>query len=295
MTSRPLVFGAGGQVGRALLQLGTGSVIGVTHADVDICDRRSVSEAVKRHQPTSLINAAAFTAVDRAESEVDQAFHVNRDGATVVAQVASTADLPLVHLSTDYVFDGSKTAPYKETDPVCPLNVYGRSKEEGERAIKERCRKHLLLRTSWIYSPTGINFVRTMLRLGAQRSELGVVTDQIGCPTAAADVAEAILAIVKVIERRQFTEWGTYHYAGADAVTWYGFAKMIFAKTKALGKPVPKLFPITTADYPTPARRPPYSVLSTEKLRHTFAIKPKPLVGSLHDCLTQLNEAPLPQ
>ena len=295
MTFRPLVFGAGGQVGSALLQLGAGSVIGVTHADVDICDRQSVTEAVQKHNPTSLINCAAFTAVDRAESEVDQAFRINRDGATVVAQVASTADLPLLHLSTDYVFDGTKTAPYKETDPVCPLNIYGRSKEEGERSVKETCRKHLLLRTSWIYSPTGTNFVRTMLRLGAQRSELGVVNDQIGCPTAAADVAEAILAILAVIERPQFTEWGTYHYAGADAVTWYGFARIIFARTKALGKPVPKLFPITTADYPTPARRPPYSVLSTEKLSHTFAIRPKPLVHSLDDCLAQLDGGPLPQ
>jgi dTDP-4-dehydrorhamnose reductase len=292
VNSRPLVFGAGGQVGSALLQLGTGHVIGLRHLDVDICDQKSVAEAVRRYSPTSLINAAAFTQVDRAESEAAQAFRVNRDGATIVALVASIVDVPLLHLSTDYVFDGNKRAPYLETDAVAPVNTYGRSKEEGERGVRERCRKHVLLRSSWVYSPSGTNFVRAMLRLGSQRSELGVVNDQLGCPTAATDIAAAILKIVAAIERRQFTEWGTYHYAGADAVTWYGFAKTIFAKRRAIGKPTPKLFPITTADYPTPARRPPYSVLSTEKVRQTFAIKPCPLSDSLDECLTQLSDAP---
>jgi dTDP-4-dehydrorhamnose reductase len=275
-----------------LAQRGAGNVVGLSHAHVDICDRRSVVEAVRRHSPTSLINAAAFTAVDRAESDADAAFRVNRDGAAVVANVASVTDLPLIHVSTDYVFDGSKGAPYVETDPVNPLNAYGRSKEEGERAVREKCHKHLLLRTSWIYSPIGTNFVRTMLQLGSRRSELGVVNDQIGCPTAAAEIAEVILEIAAAIEGRQFTEWGTYHYAGADAVTWYGFAKMIFAQRKALGKPTPKLFPITTADYPTPARRPFYSVLCTDKVKRTFTVTPRSLPDSLAECLSQLSDAP---
>jgi len=292
MRSRILVFGAGGQVGRALVEAGHDAVLGLTHAEVDICDRPAVAEAVRSYRPTSLINAAAFTAVDQAEAETDTAFRVNRDAARIVAQVASTADIPVIHLSTDYVFDGASSLPYEETDPVAPINIYGRSKEEGERGVRAACRKHVVLRTAWIYSPHGSNFVRTMLRLGAQRTQLGVVNDQTGCPTAADDIASAILAIAAAIETRRFSDWGTYHYTGADAVTWYGFAKLIFAKQKRLGKAAPRLHPITTADYPTAARRPVYSVLSYEKLKRVFAINPRPLSQSLSECLERLDKMP---
>lgn len=290
MTLRFLVFGAGGQVGRTLAEIGLGETIGLGHADADICDEIAVAKAVRKYKPTSLVNVAAYTAVDKAESEAAEAFRVNGDGARMVAQVANAADIPLLHLSTDYVFDGRSKVPYKESDAACPLSVYGRSKEAGERAIRTVCRKHLILRTSWVYSPFGTNFVRTMLRLGSQQSDLSIIDDQTGCPTAAADVAIAIVTILKAIERRNFDDWGTYHYAGADAVTWYDFAKLIFAQAKRYSGRLPKLHPIRTINYPTPALRPPYSVLSTEKGTRIFGITPRPLRQSLSECLERLDE-----
>src|SRR4029079_5486292 len=172
-----LVFGANGQIGQSLLEAALGTAweaVGLSHAEADICDASAVAEAIRRSAPTSVVNAAGYTSVDKAESEPDLAFRVNRDGARVVAEASAAADIPLIHLSTDYVFNGRSGVPYTETDSVAPLGVYGRRKEEGESAVRKTARKCVILRTSWVYSPFGTNFVRTMLRLASERGELRV-------------------------------------------------------------------------------------------------------------------------
>jgi dTDP-4-dehydrorhamnose reductase len=182
-----MVFGAGGQVGRHLIEVATTAgrdMVGLSHSEADVCDVDAVAAAIAEHGPSSIVNAAAYTAVDNAESEVDRAFEVNRDGAAVVAEAAAKANVPLIHISTDYVFDGSSRTPYTEDDPVNPQGVYARSKEAGELAVRSAHHRHLILRTAWVYGPFGANFVKTMLRLGAEREELRIVDDQIGCPTA---------------------------------------------------------------------------------------------------------------
>jgi dTDP-4-dehydrorhamnose reductase len=234
-----MVFGGGGQVGCHLLEAGSSrgrATIGLVHSEADICDTEAVAAAIAKHAPTSIVNAAAYTAVDKAESEAMRAFQVNRDGASVVAEAAAKANMPLIHLSTDYVFDGSSRVPYKEDDKVNPQGSYATSKEAGERAVRAHHEKHLILRTAWVYGPFGTNFLKTMLRLGAEREELRVVDDQTGRPTSTEDLAGAILTLVESIERPGFSGWGTYHYAGADTATWYGFATMIFAEAARFGR-----------------------------------------------------------
>ncbi len=286
-----LVFGGTGQIGHALTEaaqkLGW-EAPAPSHAEVDLCDARAVAESVRRHRPAVIVNAAGYTAVDRAESERDQAFGANRDGARILAEAAGAADLPLIHLSTDYVFDGRAATPYSEADAVGPLGVYAKSKEAGERAVRAAAPRHLILRTSWVYSPIGTNFLRTMLRLGSERPELSIVDDQLGCPTSAADIAVAVTTILTAAQASSFAAWGTYHCAGADAVTWYGFAKAIFDGAKQFGLAQPKLCPVTTAGCPRPAPRPAYSVLSTAKLERAFGIRPRPLRDSLTECLIRL-------
>ena len=262
-------------------------MLGPNHAEVNICDEEAVADAVRRYAPAAVVNAAAYTAVDRAERDKEQAFRINRDGARIVAEAAAVANLPLIHLSTDYVFDGTASTPYTETDPVGPLGAYGRSKEEGECAVRAAAPLHVILRTAWVYSPFRTNFLLTMLRLGSEKMEISVVNDQIGCPTSAADVAEAITTIVATAKSPSFDAWGTYHCVGADALTWYDFAEAIFDST-AQCRATPKLHAVSTADYPRPAPRPAYSVLSTGKLEHTFGIRPQPLWHSLHECLSRL-------
>jgi dTDP-4-dehydrorhamnose reductase len=206
----------------------------------------------------------------------------------VVARAAAKAQIPLIHLSTDYVFDGSARVPYKEDAGVKPRGSYATSKEAGECAVRAAHDRHLILRTAWVYGPFGTNFVKTMLRLGAEREELRVVDDQTGRPTSTEDLATAILSVVEGIERPGFSGWGTYHYAGADTVTWHGFATMIFAEAAKFGRKVPKVRPIATAEFPTAAPRPAYSVLDTAKLERTFGIKPRPLRASLVAALERL-------
>jgi dTDP-4-dehydrorhamnose reductase len=197
-------------------------------------------------------------------------------------------DVPIVHISTDYVFDGSKQTPYDEDDAVSPLNAYGRSKAEGEAAVRAQCSKHVILRTSWVYSSRRTNFVRTMLRLAASYPELKIVDDQTGCPTAAADIAKAILSILAQANKSGLARWGTYHYRGANVVSWYEFATIIFETAAAYGQIPPSIVPITSAEYPTPAFRPAYTVLSTKKLESTFGIFPCSLRTSLDECLRAL-------
>jgi len=288
MQRKILVFGANGQVGREIMSQAGEAAKGFDRASVDISDATAVRQAVREHAPSAIVNAAGYTAVDQAEAETDAALRVNRDGAAILAETAVSAGVPFVHISTDYVFDGSKRTPYREDDAVAPLGVYGRSKAEGERLVRIACPLHVILRTSWVYSPYGTNFVRTMLRLATDRPELKIVDDQTGCPTTAADIAGAIIAILAQAAEPGFAAWGTYHYRGGDIVTWYGFASLIFEAAARYGHPAPRLVPIDTKAYPTAARRPAYLVLSTEKLARTFGIRPRPLRESLGECLDVL-------
>lgn len=267
-TLRLLVFGGGGQVGTALRRLRRPglTVTALTRADADLLRPESVAAAVRRFTGDAVVNAAAYTAVDRAESEAETAFAVNRDGAAAVAAACAAVGLPLIHLSTDYVFDGTKPGPYVEDDPVNPLSVYGAGKAAGEEAVRAATDRHAILRTSWVFGGDGHNFVRTMLRVGETRDHLRVVDDQTGGPTAAADIAAA----VAILARRMTDDpavGGTFHFAGTPATTWCGFARAVFDERRRLtGAPPPRVDAIATVDYPTPARRPANSVLDVGRI-----------------------------
>jgi dTDP-4-dehydrorhamnose reductase len=237
-----------------------------------------------------VINPAAYTAVDRAEFERDLAFATNRDGAEIVAAAAARLGVPILHLSTDYVFDGKKNVPYTETDPVQPESVYGRSKLEGEFAVAAANQRHIILRTAWVYSPFGNNFVRTMLRLSRERDRLTVVADQIGCPTYAPDVAAAILIIARMIHISGWREElaGVTHIAGPDEVTWFDFAREIMRLSEGNRRHSVTVEPISSKDYPSAAARPANSRLSCERLASVFNIQMPPLQRSLEECLELL-------
>jgi dTDP-4-dehydrorhamnose reductase len=242
---------------------------------------------MQRERPDMVINAAAYTAVDRAESEPDAAWAANCTGPARLAAACREAAIPLIHISTDYVFDGSKAGTYREDDPVNPLGVYGRSKEAGDRAIREALAEHVILRTAWVYSAHGHNFVKTMLRLAGERPVLRVVADQTGSPTSAADIAAAIAGVVRRLAAGG-AQWGTYHFVGAGAVTWHGFAEAIFGLAAPWRGPPPRVEAITTADYPTPARRPANSVLDCRYIGEAFGITPRPWREALADVIREL-------
>ncbi len=267
-----LVFGAGGQIGHEVCRAAwphSFEPLALDRSAADITKPAAVAAVIARTRPDLVINLAAYTAVDRAESEPDLAWAVNCAGAAHIAGVCGEQAAPLIHLSTDYVFDGLKSGPYCEEDPVSPLGVYGSSKEAGERAIRAATARHIILRTAWVYGAHGANFVRTMLRLGAERPVLRVVADQRGSPTAAGDIASALIAIARHIERGG-SSWGTYHFAGAGDTSWHGFAEEIIDLAACLGawphRPKPSVEPITTDQYPTAARRPMNSVLACRKI-----------------------------
>ena len=287
-----LIVGAAGQVGHELCRRDwpTGTAItAVDRAEIDIADRAAVFAAMAQQGPDIVINAAAYTAVDRAESEPEAAWAANCTGPANLAAACTESRTPLIHLSTDYVFDGSKTGPYREDDPVNPLGVYGESKAAGDRAIRETLPEHVILRTAWLYSAHGQNFVKTILRLAAERPVLRVVADQTGSPTSAADIAAAIQEIVRQI-RAGSTKWGTYNFAGAGAVSWHGFAEAIFAAAAPWRGPPPKVEAIATAEYPTPARRPANSVLDCTKIGEAFGIVPRPWRQALAEVIRELYE-----
>ena len=291
-----LVLGAGGQVGRELCRLQWPAgyrLAAFDRGDVDITREDSIAAAMQRERPDMVINAAAYTAVDRAETEPDAAWAANCTGPGQLAAACRKAAVPLIHISTDYVFDGSKAGPYREDDPVNPLGVYGRSKEAGDRAVREALPEHVILRTAWVYSAHGHNFVKTMLRLAGERPVLRVVADQTGSPTSAADIAAAIAAIVRRIAAGQ-GRWGTYHFTGAGAVTWHGFAEAIFELAAPWRGPRPRVEPITTADYPTPARRPANSVLDCSHIGEVFGIAPRRWREALADVIRELYDGPRP-
>jgi dTDP-4-dehydrorhamnose reductase len=273
-----LVVGAGGQVGRALGALdGRGfEIVGLKRGDLDITDLAQVRAALAARPYAAVINAAAYTAVDKAESEVDAAMAINRDGPANLATATAELGLPLLHISTDYVFDGSRTGAYRETDPVGPTGVYGASKLAGEEAVRAANPRHVILRTSWVYAASTGNFVATMLRLAGDRPELRVVGDQRGGPTEASAIAEALLTMAaKLVEGEagKGESWGTYHFSGGPATTWHGFATEIIARAAPRLAQVPVVTAIRTADYPTPARRPANSELDCSKIERQFGIR----------------------
>lgn len=269
-----LMLGKTGQVGGALTPLlrqlagsnADEAVVTLGRADVDLSDAAALAQAVQRVQPSLIVNAAAHTAVDRAETEPDIAFAINAIAPGVLAQQAAKLNALLVHYSTDYVFDGSQRTPYRESDPTHPLGVYGESKLAGEQAVQDSGCRHLLLRTSWVYDSTGRNFLTTMLRLAKQHGKLRVVGDQHGSPTSAAMIAEASLQLIRSMLNQPAMQGGLYHLTAQGHTTWHGFAQAIMHKA---GLDIP-IEAITTADYPTPAKRPAYSVLDSSKLQREF-------------------------
>ena len=238
---------------------------------------------------TAVVSAGAYTAVDRAESEVVAAWTVNALAPAALATATREAGIPLVHVSTDYVFDGTKPEPYVEDDPVAPLGAYGASKEGGEQAVRTTNPAHVILRTAWVVSADGANFVKTMLRLGADRPELRVVADQLGCPTSATDIAQAILAILDRLAGDD-GPFGTYHFVNGGEATWHELAEAVFDRAAAHGRPRPKVYPITTADYPTPATRPANSRLATGKIEAAFGIAPRPWRTAIDEIVDRLTE-----
>ncbi len=272
--SKFLVFGAGGQLGQELVARLSGDVeiIGLDRQAADITDFDRVMSAITRIAPTIIINAAAFTAVDRAESEPQKARSINTIGAQILASAAGEFGLPIVHVSTDYVFDGQKPSSYVETDPTAPLNIYGATKLDGELAVQAANPRHVILRTSWTYGVYGRNFLKTILKLASEQSDLRIVADQHGCPTATADLSTMILYASLALERGD-APYGLYHAAGEGETTWYSFAQAILDFASPYLPQRPRLIPITTAEYPTPARRPANSVLNSTLFQQTFGYR----------------------
>ena len=271
---RVLLFGPSGQVGGQLLKSVQTSwqILPIDRSACDLMDRSAVRETVLRAQPAAIVNAAAYTAVDKAESDEAASFAINAGAPEAMAEAASELGVPLIHYSTDYVFNGSKTAPYQEEDPTDPLGVYGRSKLEGEQRIAAQGGRFAVLRTSWVYGAEGNNFLRTMLRVGAQRPELRIVNDQFGAPTSAKAIAEATLRVLaSALNDDAGMPSGIYHMTAAGSTSWFGFAEQIFALAKMSA--MPKLVPIPTSEYPTPARRPHNSVLSNDKFAKVFGFR----------------------
>lgn len=289
---RVLVCGARGQVGHELMRLAPEWVelIGLGSAELDITDPQAVSTVVENVRPELIINASAYTAVDRAESDVAGAYAVNRDGVGYLAVEAQRLGVPFFHISTDYVFSGDANEPYREDQPTGPTGVYGASKLAGEQVLAAICSRHLILRTSWVFGSHGANFVKTMLRLGREREELAVVADQQGCPTSARSIALALWHLATVWRRDAALEWGVYHFAGQPAVSWHGFAVEIFRQALESGllARIPLLRPITSQEYPTPARRPLWSVLDCSKGRALLGLESAPWQDELRLVLAEL-------
>jgi dTDP-4-dehydrorhamnose reductase len=286
---RLLVTGCSGQVAQALRGLSRDGVqvVALGRPELDITDPASVTEAILRHQPEAVVNPAAYTAVDKAESEEAAAFAVNATGAGHVAAAAAAQGLPVIHISTDYVFSGDKAAPYLETDLPGPQSAYGRTKLAGEVAVAGANPRHVILRTAWVYSPYGANFLRTMLRLASSQDTLRVVADQFGTPTYAPDIADGILAVARRL-RDQNAPSGVFHMVAAGDTNWAGFAQEIFRQSADRGGPSARVEPITSAEYPTAARRPASSRLDTARFRATFGHELPPWQDGVRRCLDAL-------
>ena len=288
---RVLVAGATGQLGVDLVNLLRRQGVDVAAPDaqrLDLLRPQTVRDAVRDARPHWVINCAAYTQVDRAEQERETAFAVNRDGARVLAEAAAAAQAWMLQVSTDFVFSGHSSVPYTEDDPTGPLGVYGQSKRDGELAVQQACASSIVVRTAWLYGVHGNNFVKTMLRLAAQRDELRVVSDQIGTPTWTQDLAGALWALM------QEPQAGVFHFSDAGQASWYEFAAAIVEAARALDFPVQaqRVVPITTAEYPTPAQRPAYSVLSKAKIERLLAAPIPHWRDSLRAMLKELQQCP---
>jgi dTDP-4-dehydrorhamnose reductase len=295
MSGQPpiLVAGKTGQLARCLVAAAhrrDTALVALGRPELDLTQPETLARAVEAHAPRAIVNAAAYTAVDKAEAEPTLAMAVNRDGARALAAAAAGMGVPFIHISTDYVFDGRKDGAYGEEDAPSPLSVYGRSKLAGEAAVCAACPAGVILRTSWVYSPFGQNFATTMLRLAATREKVQVVDDQHGAPTAAFDLADAILDLAERLTAAPHgrDNGGVYHLAAEGETTWYGFAAAIFAGWARRGRRVPALAPITTAQYPTAARRPQNSRLDCSKAARVFGLRLPPWRSSLERCLDEL-------
>ncbi|CAI0796551.1 dTDP-4-dehydrorhamnose reductase [Serratia proteamaculans] len=284
---RVLLTGAAGQLGRCFIDRFPADwiLMATDSQQLDITDPVAVSAVVAQFMPEAIVNAAAYTAVDKAESESEKAKAINVDGPGFLAAAAAKLDIPFVHISTDYVFDGTASEPYCEHTPCSPKSIYGQTKLDGEIAALKANPKTVVIRTAWVFSEYGNNFVKTMLRIGAQRAELGVVSDQYGCPTYAGDIAAVIIAMLS----KQQLSYGIYHYCGDTAVSWFDFAQSIFKEAQAceLYPHQVKVNPIASDEYPTPASRPAYSILSTDKIC-ALNLRPSPWKQQLKTVLRKI-------
>ncbi|MGG5821400.1 dTDP-4-dehydrorhamnose reductase [Falsiroseomonas sp. HW251] len=288
---RILVAGREGQLARALIaRLAGHEVTALEPPELDLTSRDSIAAAMQAAKADLVINAAAYTAVDRAEDDAALARAVNATGAGWLAEAAAAAGAPFVHVSTDYVFAGDKGAPYVETDPVSPLGVYGATKEEGERLVLAANPRSAVIRTAWVCSADGANFVKTMLRLAGERDEIRVVADQHGAPTFAADLADAIARMIpRLMQAKAGDEaFGIFHLSGAPHTTWFGFTQEIMAQAAKRGHRVPTLTPIATADYPTRAKRPADGRMDCTKIGRVHGVQPADWRVSLGRCLDVL-------
>ncbi|MBO2560434.1 dTDP-4-dehydrorhamnose reductase [Shewanella algae] len=282
-----LITGCNGQVGHCLTERLTkqAEVLALDYEGLDITDRDAVLNTVAEFLPNYIINAAAHTAVDRAEQEVKLSYAINRDGPSYLAEAAKECGAVMLHISTDYVFDGVGDKPYQESDTTGPQCVYGKSKLAGEQAVAESCPEHLILRTAWVFGEHGNNFVKTMLRLAQSRDELSIVGDQFGGPTYAGAIADALIAMVQHLEQGKQAKWGVYHFSGMPYASWFDFANAIFqaAEQHNVLTKQPKLSAIPSSAYPTPAKRPANSRLDCSKIENQFGIKPSDWNAALNN------------
>jgi len=276
---RVLITGCTGQVGSALTKqlasFKSAEVLALDRSKLDIANQDDVIRIVAEFQPSIILNAAAYTSVDKAEVEVELSYAINCEGPRNLAKAAQSIGAEIIHISTDYVFEGNKKEPYVETDITNPQGVYGESKLAGEKVVAQECDKHIILRTAWVFSETGNNFVKTMLSLGKNREALSIVGDQFGGPTYAGDIASTLIQIVKHIDEGHVVNYGVYHYSGLPHVSWFEFADMVFdaaVEQGAISKK-PNLRSITTDQYPTAAKRPSNSKLSSEKITQDFSVE----------------------
>ena len=283
------IIGSNGQLGWELVnrcRFRNLLVLPLSHSDIDICDFESIKAALAFEKFSMVLNAAAYTAVDQAEIDPDTASAVNSIGPGNLAEFCRENNKLLLHLSTDYVFNGQSDRPYKEDDPVSPMGVYSETKANGEAKVRKILSKHIILRTGWLYGIHGKNFVKTMLDLGRRKASVKVVADQFGCPTYAGDLADAILDICAQIDRYGQKSWGTYHFCGRDVMSWNDFAAMIYKSASQYETlMVNKVEPITSSEFPARTKRPGYSVLDCTKIEKTFGIRQRPCIDSLNEML----------
>jgi dTDP-4-dehydrorhamnose reductase len=287
---RILQFGTAGQLGVEMMAMAKAAAIPLTAVNrkaADFTRPEEVVRVVRQADTDVVVNAVAYTAVDKAESEEALAYAINVDAVGTMAEACAARGLPLIHVSTDYVFDGEKRSPYLETDPTRPLNAYGRTKLAGERALAAANPRHVILRTSWVYSAHGGNFVKTMLRLGCERDRLTVVNDQVGCATSAADIASAILAIAGALHAGK-DGFGVFHYTGAGETTWYDFARAVLDGARHWAPVKADLSPIISSQFPTRAQRPRNSRLDCRKIEDVYGIRPVAWRVALGRVLNQL-------